>query len=126
MNNKKIPYWKPVIDLDDYKELNNIFKNNYVNQGPISNNFENKIKKIFNTKYSITTNNCTTAIYLALKSINLKHNDEVLIPNITWIAVANAVKLVGAKVVVCDVSEKDYNLDFEALKKSITKITICT
>ena len=66
MTNKEIPYWKPVIDLDDYKELNNIFKNNYVNQGPISNNFENKIKKIFNTKYSITTNNSLQQFILLL------------------------------------------------------------
>jgi dTDP-4-amino-4,6-dideoxygalactose transaminase len=120
---KKIPYWEPVIDNYDYKKLNLIFKNNFVNQGPVSNSFEDKIKKLFNIKYSKTTNNCTTAIFLALKAINLKHNDEVVIPNITWIAVANAVKLTDAKVVLCDVSEKDYNLDFESLKKSINKKT---
>ena len=120
---KKIPYWEPVIDQKDYKSLSKVFKQNFVNQGPLNERFENKIKKIFDTKYVVTTNNCTTSIFLALKGIKLNYNDEVVVPNLTWIAVANAVKLAGGKVVLCDVNDKDYNLDFEKLKKIINKKT---
>ena len=60
---KKIPYWEPVIDQKDYKSLSKVFKQNFVNQGPLNERFENKIKKIFDTKYVVTTNNCTTSIF---------------------------------------------------------------
>ena len=120
---EKIPYWEPIIDNKDYKGLKQVFAKNFVNQGPLNERFENKIKKIFDTKYVVTTNNCTTSIFLALKATKLNYNDEVVVPNLTWIAVANAVKLAGGKVVLCDVNDKDYNLDFEKLKKIINKKT---
>ena len=66
---KKIPYWEPVIDQKDYKSLSKVFKQNFVNQGPLNEVFENKIKKNFRTKYAVTTNNCTTSIFMALKAI---------------------------------------------------------
>ena len=120
---KKIPYWEPIIDQKDYKSLSKVFKQNFVNQGPLNEVFENKIKKNFRTKYAVTTNNCTTSIFMALKAIDLRSNDEVIIPNLTWIAVANATKLAGGKVILCDVDKDNFNLDFGLLKKLINKRT---
>lgn len=120
---KKIPYWEPVIDEKDYKGLNKVFNKNFVNQGPLNEVFENKIKKNFRAKYAVTTNNCTASIFMALKAIDLRPSDEVIIPNLTWIAVANATKLAGGKVILCDVDKKNFNIDFTLLKKLINKKT---
>ena len=43
------------------------------------------------------TSSGTSAIYLALRSLDVKVNDEVIVPNITYVATLNAVKLTGAK-----------------------------
>ena len=68
-----------------------------------------KIAKRFNKKYCLLTNSWTNAVIGILKSLNLKKNDEVIIPSLTFVACANVVEIAGAKVVFADV---DPNITF--------------
>ena len=56
-------------------------------------------------------------MFVALKILNLKSDDEVIVPNITFAATANAVSMASAKVVLVDVNTETLNIDINDLKK---------
>lgn len=121
---KKILFSQPVINTKSSLEiLNKALTKNFPNEGPLTDFFENQIKKILNVKYAISVTSGTTALYLALKANDINYGDEVIIPNITFPATANAVNMAGAKVVLCDVSKDNLLINIESLRKSITKKT---
>jgi len=60
---------------------------------------------------------------LALKAIDIKETDEIIVPDFTFIATANCVKFQNAKVVFADVSKKTYNITLEEIKKVTTQKT---
>ena len=57
---------------------------------------EKKWSKFHNRKYSITTNSCTSALHAAFCALDLKKNDEVLVPSLTPVMCANAIIFSGA------------------------------
>ena len=92
----KIILSRPVINLNNTKKLfNSVLKSNFVNEGKQTKKFEDKICKLLNVKYAVCTTSGTTAIFLALKASGIKYNDEVIVPNITFPATVNAVKMAG-------------------------------
>jgi perosamine synthetase len=70
-----------------------------------------------------TTSNGTTALHLALLALGVSSGDEVVIPNFSYIAVANAVLYCGAKPVVVDVARDSWNIDLNEVLSSITQKT---
>ncbi len=79
---------------------------------------------VTNGKYfPICVTSWTTALDLALKSIDIKENDDVIVPDFTFIATANCVKFQNANVIFADVCEKTYNITLEEIKKVITPNT---
>lgn len=85
--------------------------------------FEESFAKFCGVKHAIATNNGTTALHLALIGMNLQPEDEVLIPTVTYIATANAVRYCGAKPVLVDVCPDTMNIDPKDLKRHITPKT---
>jgi perosamine synthetase len=121
--NKRIPWWQPHIEKEDYVFVKSALDANYVNEGPLVARFEERIRKIAGAKYAIATNNCTIAIFLALKAAGVRRGDEVLVPDITFIATANAVDLLGATPVLVDVDPMTLTISPLAIERSITKRT---
>jgi len=123
MNHKKIPWWQPHIEKEDYRFVKSALDGNYVNEGPLATRFEEEIKKLLGVKYAVATGNCTIAIFLALKAAGVSRGDEVIIPDITFIATANAVDLLGATPVLVDVDPKTLTISPVAIERAITKKT---
>ncbi len=86
-------------------------------------NFETNLAKYVGIKYAIGCSSGTSALYLALKTLDIKENDEVILPSFTFIATAEMVALMGAKPIFVDIDFKDYNLCLEQVKKAITRKT---
>lgn len=84
--------------------------------------FENSFANYNNSKYSIGVANGTDALEIALQSLDLPKNSEVIVPANSFIASAEAVSRVGLKVRFCDNNEY-YNIDIEDLKKQINSNT---
>jgi len=122
---KKIIYpTNPIINTKDTLNLiKTCLDKNFPNENILTKNFENILKKLLKVQHVILTTSGTSAIYLALKANNIGKGDEVIIPNITFPATANAVHMTGAKVVLADVSKKNLLLDVDLLKKKFTKKT---
>jgi hypothetical protein len=94
--------------------------------------FNNLLIKTFCKKigvnYGVTVSSGTAGLHVALMSLGLKKNDEVIMPSITMSAVAYAILLSGAKPVFADIDKETLNIDFESVKKKInskTKAIIC-
>ncbi len=84
--------------------------------------FENNIKKITNTKYSVSLNSGTDALVIALTLLGVKKGDEVITPPNSFIASASCISHIGAKPVFVDV-EDDLNIDPNLIEAKITKKT---
>jgi dTDP-4-amino-4,6-dideoxygalactose transaminase len=108
-----------IIEYDFYKNLRNIFKNSEFIKGRYNDIFEKRFKKKLNINYSLACANGTDALFLAISSLNLKKNSEIIVPSHTWISTASSVINAGHKVIFCDTKKNDFNICFESLKKKI-------
>ena len=94
--------------------------------GPYIDRFEDEFAKYIGTKYAVATNNGTSACHLALLAAGIGPGDEVIIPNITFIATANAVRYLGATPVIVDICGDSWNMDLDNLPiTSKTKAIFC-
>lgn len=85
--------------------------------------FIKKFSKFLGIKFCLPVSHCTAAIHLALLSLGIKKGDEVIVPNLTWVACASPIIYVGAKPVFIDVDEKSLCLNTDDYQKKITKRT---
>ena len=120
---EKINWFEPKINNLDYNILRSTFKNNFISEGKVTSFLEKKIAKFLKIKNVVMTSSGTSALYLALRSLNISPKDEVILPNITYVATLNAVKLTGAKPVLADVNKNTSLLDLSEIKKKISKKT---
>jgi len=113
----------PYITNDEIKEVTGSLKAAWLTEGPKAKEFVEKILKITGAKYGVLMPNGTLALYAALMVLGIKEGDEVIVPDFTFIASANAVYLTGAKPVFVDVRRTDFNLDPDLIERYITKKT---
>lgn len=85
--------------------------------------FEESFARFCGVKHAIATNNGTTALHLALVALDLQPGDEVIIPTVTYIATANAVRYCGATPVLVDVCPDTMNIDPDDIERRITPRT---
>ena len=85
--------------------------------------FEKKFSKLSNSKYAVGCATGTDALLLALKALNLKKNDEVIIPGMSYISTGLCVALNNIKIVFADINDETGLISLENLKKKISKKT---
>ncbi len=121
---KFIPISKPSITQKEIDYVSDAVKSTWVSSlGPYIFEFEEKFAKFCGTKYAVTVSNGTTALHLALISAGIKAGDEVIIPDLTFIATANAVRYIGAEPVCVDIDEDTLCISVLAFEKAITPKT---
>ena len=119
-----IPVNRPIITNEDAKNIYKVVKNGWISSnGPEVKIFENKFKKFIGKKYGSAVTSGTAALEIALKCLNIKKNDEVIVPNFTIISNLLAVIKQNAIPVPIDCNLKTWNMDINLLEKSITKKT---
>ena len=121
-----------IIGKEEKFELNSIFKNGSVlfrhgfdnkRKGSYKvKEFENRFKKKFNSKYSLAVTSGTSALRVALATLNLKKDDEVITQAFTFVATVESIVESRAKPVICEIDET-LNMDPIDLKKKISKKT---
>jgi dTDP-4-amino-4,6-dideoxygalactose transaminase len=112
---------KPNVSVEDFKNLKNVLKSSWIVEGTINSKLEQTISRIFNSKFCHTANSWTSAAFLLFKILNLKKNDEVLLPAFTFVACANVVNLCGAKIRFVDTEKDGVNICFDDFKKKYNK-----
>ena len=119
-----IPISQPSITEKEIAYVTDAIQSGWVSSlGRYIDLFETKFSQYCGTQYALTTSNGTTALHLALVSLGIKAGDEVIIPDLTFIATANAVKYTGATVVLVDIEETTLCINPKAIESAITKKT---
>ena len=119
----KIPFFLPYVDSKDITEIKKAALSSFLTNGPKLDSFEQKFKKFTKSKYAVGVSNATSALYLSLKALGIKKNDEVIIPDLTFAATANSVLQTGATPVLADINEETLNISTESIIKNISKKT---
>tara|TARA_Y100000748_G_scaffold303986_1_gene311146 strand:+ start:4023 stop:5180 length:1158 start_codon:yes stop_codon:yes gene_type:complete len=119
----KYPAYEPWISDADKKIVSKAMEQNMLTLGPQLEKFEQSFSKYTNAKYAIAVSNCTAALHLSLKAIGVSTGDEVIIPDLTFVADANAVLACNAKPIIVDINKNNFFMSIQNLKKNITKKT---
>ncbi len=85
--------------------------------------FSKKFSQFIGVKYCLPVAHCTDAIHLALLALDIKKGDEVIVPDLSWVASAAPIKYVGAKPVFVDIDQDTLCIESSNLDKYITKKT---
>src|SRR3972149_9605107 len=120
---RKIPWWEPRIGQKEQILVQKVLKSNFLNDGEFTSAFENKVASLVGSKYAIAVTSGTMAMYLSLKALGIGQGDEVIVPDMTFIATANVVEMCGAKAVLVDIDPETLTISAEAIKSAITKKT---
>ena len=100
---KFIPQIEPWIGDDEVRHVTDVVRSTYVTENAKTEEFLDKITQLTGAPYAIATSNGTLAIVASLIAEGVGPGDEIVVPDLTFIASANAVRLVGATPVFCDV-----------------------
>ncbi len=117
-----VPLYVPWITDSDRKAVLSSLKFPQLTDGPKLREFEKKFAKFVGAKFAIGVSNGTSALHLSLLGLGIGRNDEVIIPDMTFVATANAVFLSGAKPVCADI-DHSLNISVKSIKNRITKRT---
>lgn len=124
MRKKLIPVSSPLITINDAKNVYKVVKSGWVSSsGKEILRFEKKLAKFVNRKFACTVSSGTAALEIAVKSLNLKKNDEIIMPAFTIISNAIAIIKNQAKPVLVDTDIKTWNIKIEDIEKKINKKT---
>jgi perosamine synthetase len=119
-----IPIFEPSLTLLERKYLTQAFDEGWISsQGEFIKSFEEKFALYHDLPFGVATSNCTTALHLALLSLGIGFGDEVLCPDLTFIAPANMIKITGAVPVLVDVEEKSICIDPKKIEEKINPKT---
>ncbi len=121
---KKINIAQPSFLGNEKKYLLDTIESGWISSiGPYIEKFEVEFARYHGVKHAIATHNGTIALHLALVAAGIKSEDEVIVPDFTFVATANSVRYCNATPVLTDVDPGDWNIAPEAIKANITSKT---
>jgi dTDP-4-amino-4,6-dideoxygalactose transaminase len=111
-------------DQHEQKIVSQVIQNRWLTMGEVVKKLERNFANFLGVKHAFAVSSGTAALHLALRALNIKTEDEVLVPSLTFVASANAILYVGAKPVFVDITSlSDLNLSCDDLENKITPKT---
>ena len=120
---KFIPYGHQWIDEEDIKEVVAVLKSDWITTGPKIAEFEEALCRYISTKYVVAVNSGTSALDIAVQTLNLPAGAEVITTPFTFVATSNAVLYNNLKPVFADIEKDTRNINPEEIRKKITDKT---
>ncbi len=114
-----IAWFGPHLTGREIEHLRGVLDRQYVNDGPLAREFERRIAALVGTRHAVAVTSGTAAITLALMAAGIGPGDEVLVPDLTFAATANAVRLAGADVKLVDVEPIRFGIDPDGVEAAI-------
>ena len=124
MANIKYSIARPSFLGNEKKYLTDTIESGWISSiGSYIERFEKEFATMHGARHAIATHNGTIALHLALAACGIKEGDEVIVPDLTFIATANSVRYCHASPVLTDVNPDDWNLSPAEFAESITSHT---
>lgn len=120
---KNIPITKPTIGEEEVDAVKKVVKSGFLVKGKKVSEVEELLANRFGRKYVIMLSSGTASLNTALTVLGLGKGDEVITTPFTFVATANAINYVGAKVIFADINPETYNISPDEIEKKITKKT---
>ncbi len=115
-----IPLALPTLGDEEIAALGEVVRSGWVTQGPQVAAFEAALAARVGARHAVATSSGTTALHLALVAAGIGPGDEVLVPTLSFIASANAVRHAGAAPVLVDVDPHTFNLTVATCERALT------
>jgi perosamine synthetase len=124
MNNFSIPVYSSWISDEDVEAVRRVAAEGWISStGPEVQKFENDFADYIGADYAVSTSNGTTALHLVLTALGIGPGDEVIVPDLTFIASAATIAQTGATPIFADVSALDWNITVEEVLRRRTSRT---
>ncbi|MBI1776630.1 MAG: DegT/DnrJ/EryC1/StrS family aminotransferase [Proteobacteria bacterium] len=114
-----IPWFQLETGPEEIAAVDKVIASNYLNDGNVTRAFEVRVAEILGVKHCVASTSGTTALTLALMACGVGPGDEVIVPDLTFIASANAARLAGASVKLVDVEPRRFTIDLQRLAAAI-------
>ena len=119
----RVPFWEPVFGEREKQLIAEILDSGFINDGDATVELERRIAELCGVPYAVAVTSGTAAIFLALAAQGIGPGDEVIVPDVTFIATANAVTLAGARPVLVDIEPETLCLDPSCTDAAVTSRT---
>ena len=116
-----IKYGRQTLDENDVKSVTKILERDFLTQGPQVNNYENKLKEKFGSKYCAVVSNGTAALHLAVKSLSLPKNSKIVTTPMTFVATSNSIIMNNLRPEFVDIEMSSYTIDVNKLEHRLKK-----
>jgi len=123
MKQSIIPVFRPYMDNEEKEAVLRVLESRWWGLGPETAKFEEEFLAYLGTRYGVATNSGTAALHMALFSMNLKKEDEVIVPSFTFVSSVSAISYVGAKPVFADIERSTLTIDPSSIEDNITDRT---
>lgn len=114
---------EPFIDEEELIQLKRVVASTFVTEHELTKEFEQYFVNYTGAKHAIAYSNGTLALFAILKSLGIGQGDEVIVPDLTFIATSNAVILAGSKPIFCDVIGTNFRMDLHCAEKLVNNNT---
>ena len=114
-----INYGKQNITDEDVNLVIKTLKSDYLTQGPMVKEFEEKFAKYIGSKFAVAVTNGTDALHLCNIAMDVKPGDKIITTPITFVASANATLYVGGEIDFVDIDSKTFTIDLDKLEEKL-------
>lgn len=118
-----LPWWEPVLGRAEAEAVAAVAASGWVNEGRRAAELAARVAALLGARHADTATSGTTALFLALRAAGVEPGDEVIVPDLTFVATASAVRLCGARPVLADVRPDDLTLDPTAAALAFSRRT---
>ena len=119
----KVSFSPPDMTVQEVKEVREAILSGWITTGPRTKRLEQQLSDYVHTNKTVCLNSATAAMEMVLHLLDLKPDDEVIVPAYTYTATASVTQHVGCKLVMVDSQKDCVEMDYDQLEKAITEKT---
>ena len=104
----RVPLADVKLGVEEENAVLEVLRSGWLTMGEVTQAFEQELAAFVGAKHAFAVNNATAALHLACLAVGVGEGDEVIVPSLTFVATANAVRYTGAKAVFADNESEDW------------------